>query len=60
VWYWPRDPPRGFRETRAQDGGQVFGGYAVRVQVDCTQRLIAGRTAGVAGRPHQLGKLRGA
>jgi hypothetical protein len=39
VWYWPRDPPRGFRETRAQDGGQVFGGYAVQVQLDCTQRL---------------------
>jgi hypothetical protein len=29
--------PKGFRETRVQDGGQVFGGYAV--QVDCTQRL---------------------
>jgi hypothetical protein len=40
VWYWPREPPRGFRETRAQDGGQVFGGYAVQAQVDCTQRRV--------------------
>jgi hypothetical protein len=46
VWYWPRDPPRGFRETRAQDGGQVFGGYAVQVQVDCTQRLDRGPHGG--------------
>jgi len=34
-----RDPLGGFQETRAQDGGQVFGGHTVQVQVDCTQRL---------------------
>jgi hypothetical protein len=43
--------------NRRADGGQVFGGYAV--QVASTQRLDPGATAGVAGRPHQLGKLGG-
>ena len=34
-----------FRNLRA-DGHQVFGGYAVRVQVDCTQRLDRGPHGG--------------